>query len=261
MYCDKCKYTSFDHLPSCPKCGFDWKEDRTALQLFWLQSSGHDWFKHAQEHGESFPEEAAAGGEPEFDLAAGDDAADVSPLDGTRIADDLEFPLDQELSLDGLTGDHFKEDHAFPEGPVSADQPQAGDDLELPGAFLPEEGTDPEPVMEVSLEQEPVLEVSAEVDGTSAEDVLAAWEIPDNMIPGDVDGDIPFPALDAVDMEAPGAKKSAGPEGDIEADIVYDFSAVEAQIQGPLESEAAPVDQGDGTGNDQSVPPGPGERQ
>ena len=36
MYCVKCKYTSFDHLENCPKCGYDWMETRKNLNLDWL---------------------------------------------------------------------------------------------------------------------------------------------------------------------------------------------------------------------------------
>jgi len=36
MYCKSCKYTSFDHLQSCPRCGQDWSEVQKALNLDWL---------------------------------------------------------------------------------------------------------------------------------------------------------------------------------------------------------------------------------
>ena len=36
MYCIKCKYTSFDHLDNCPKCGNNWKETKKILNLDWL---------------------------------------------------------------------------------------------------------------------------------------------------------------------------------------------------------------------------------
>lgn len=47
MYCPKCKHTSFDHLATCPRCGYDWQSIRTALNLNWLQSSGHEWLPEA----------------------------------------------------------------------------------------------------------------------------------------------------------------------------------------------------------------------
>lgn len=36
MFCPKCKYTSFDHLKKCPKCGYDWSVIRQALNLDWI---------------------------------------------------------------------------------------------------------------------------------------------------------------------------------------------------------------------------------
>jgi len=50
MYCKKCKYHAFDHVGTCPKCGFDWEETRKALYLNWLTSRGHDWFAAPAPH-------------------------------------------------------------------------------------------------------------------------------------------------------------------------------------------------------------------
>ncbi len=36
MFCPKCRYTSFDHLKKCPKCGYDWSDVRKTLNLDWL---------------------------------------------------------------------------------------------------------------------------------------------------------------------------------------------------------------------------------
>ncbi len=33
MYCPYCRYTSFDHLPTCPKCNYDWSEIREVLGI------------------------------------------------------------------------------------------------------------------------------------------------------------------------------------------------------------------------------------
>lgn len=38
MFCPKCKYTSFDHLDSCPSCGHAWEEPKKRLNLDWLTS-------------------------------------------------------------------------------------------------------------------------------------------------------------------------------------------------------------------------------
>ncbi len=39
MFCHYCKYTSFDYLPSCPKCGRDWTQEKKALNLDWVIAS------------------------------------------------------------------------------------------------------------------------------------------------------------------------------------------------------------------------------
>jgi len=36
MYCKSCKFTSFDHLQACPRCGQDWSDVQKALNLDWL---------------------------------------------------------------------------------------------------------------------------------------------------------------------------------------------------------------------------------
>lgn len=43
MYCKKCKYNSYDHVPSCPKCGMDWNETRKLFFLNWINTSGYQW--------------------------------------------------------------------------------------------------------------------------------------------------------------------------------------------------------------------------
>ncbi len=37
MFCPKCKYTTFDHFSSCPRCGYDWEELRRGLSLDWIE--------------------------------------------------------------------------------------------------------------------------------------------------------------------------------------------------------------------------------
>lgn len=36
MYCPKCNYTSFDHLPNCPKCAYDWSEQKRTFNMEWI---------------------------------------------------------------------------------------------------------------------------------------------------------------------------------------------------------------------------------
>ncbi|MGM0611638.1 MAG: hypothetical protein ACQES5_11220 [Thermodesulfobacteriota bacterium] len=48
MYCSKCKYTSFDHLDKCPKCGQNWSETKKALNLEWLGYNEKPWIDEAR---------------------------------------------------------------------------------------------------------------------------------------------------------------------------------------------------------------------
>ena len=43
MYCNKCNYTSFDHLPTCPRCGYEWDDDREKLNLKWVGYNETTW--------------------------------------------------------------------------------------------------------------------------------------------------------------------------------------------------------------------------
>lgn len=36
MFCPKCHYTSFDHLTKCPKCNYEWSEEKRKLNIEWL---------------------------------------------------------------------------------------------------------------------------------------------------------------------------------------------------------------------------------
>jgi hypothetical protein len=53
MYCKKCKFHSFDHVSTCPKCGADWEETRKALYLNWITASGVNWIASAKTDSQS----------------------------------------------------------------------------------------------------------------------------------------------------------------------------------------------------------------
>ncbi len=48
MFCSKCSYTSFDHLTQCPKCGYDWAEERRIFNVEWVQAPGDSWMFTSQ---------------------------------------------------------------------------------------------------------------------------------------------------------------------------------------------------------------------
>jgi len=55
MYCKKCKFHSFDHVSTCPKCGADWEETRKALYLNWITASGTNWLAPATSASQAAP--------------------------------------------------------------------------------------------------------------------------------------------------------------------------------------------------------------
>jgi len=79
MYCSKCAYTSFDHLSRCPKCGFDWNQDRIRMNLDWLQEDSQPWLNlecaeldplqgdYAENYGKQSPHAMAGSREQEFE--------------------------------------------------------------------------------------------------------------------------------------------------------------------------------------------------
>ncbi|WP_291320229.1 hypothetical protein [Desulfonatronospira sp.] len=56
MFCTKCSYTSFDHLTSCPKCGYDWGAQRRIFNLEWIQAPGDAWMLSGQDNESAEPE-------------------------------------------------------------------------------------------------------------------------------------------------------------------------------------------------------------
>lgn len=59
MYCKKCKFHSFDHVSTCPKCGADWEESRKALYLNWITASGVNWLSPELSVPQTAPEPSA----------------------------------------------------------------------------------------------------------------------------------------------------------------------------------------------------------
>lgn len=60
MYCKKCKFHSFDHVSTCPKCGADWEESRKALYLNWITASGVNWLSPELSAPQAAPEPSVA---------------------------------------------------------------------------------------------------------------------------------------------------------------------------------------------------------
>ena len=146
MFCIHCKYTSFDYLPSCPRCGRDWTQEKKALNLDWVVASApegkHQRQVRPQEQDVSFPGAAfgtwSAPGEaqPEAEPSAAPMSrpdASSPQLTDSRTADrgrddqdrgstenELDFPeLDELLQPENTTQS---------QEPPSRRRPQAGTD-------------------------------------------------------------------------------------------------------------------------------------
>ncbi len=220
MYCTKCKFNSFDHLPKCPKCGFDWKEDRDALQLSWLQSAGYDWFQHAP-------------AQPSSDESTGFVFSDEDPTrtilePSDEQGDVMQGPLlIDEVPLPDLPGDME----------VAAPDTMPGD-LETQTEILPEEydiQLEPDGIPVDPLHEEPDVtepdhasEQSPTQEQPASEDVLAAWEIPDDLITPDPIANDPEPDEKGPAPNAP-ETTAKNQELILATEIDYDFSSFDVE--------------------------------
>lgn len=106
MYCPKCNYTSFDHLPTCPKCAFDWSQQKGIFNMEWMVPTATEGINiftpvspeslsHA-EQSETTPQEATGGQSADM---SGADASGVSQ--GSQVtAPNEEIDIDDADLLD-----------------------------------------------------------------------------------------------------------------------------------------------------------------
>lgn len=245
MYCSKCKSNSFDHLPKCPKCGFDWKEARDALQLGWLRSSGYDWFQHVQPPMVHNENRAV----PSVDESA------VHPrsLPGNR-----DFAQGQAVLADEVT---------FPALPDELDHAAPSDHQPLPRLlfdafeFQPQmPGPTSKPTAKTAQQpNQPCVfdELLPPSDGLQ-DNLLAHWEIPDDMLPQDLGTG---GSTKSVAAQASTESKTtvADNEPVLAADIDYNFLEFEVETLESSDSKAAhPLE--DDQNPDQSSSSGQGVR-
>ena len=124
MFCPKCNYTSFDHHPTCPKCAFDWSQQKKAFNVEWMvptAAEGMNIFTPASAtssqtgQGESLSGpaaqesvgEAAAGEEQEIDLDVADmeeasEETSSSSLVAEESGESALEEVDEEISFEGL---------------------------------------------------------------------------------------------------------------------------------------------------------------
>ena len=133
MFCTKCNYTSFDHLPTCPKCAFDWSQQKKAFNVEWMvptAAEGMSIFTPASASssqtgqaeslsGPAAKESAgeAAGEEQEIDLDVAEmeeapEGSSSSAQAGEESGDGLIEEVDDEIAFEGLqdfSSDLFQE--------------------------------------------------------------------------------------------------------------------------------------------------------
>ncbi|MCF8029648.1 MAG: hypothetical protein K9K39_01995 [Desulfohalobiaceae bacterium] len=169
MFCPKCNYTSFDHLPTCPKCAFDWSEQKKIFNMEWMvpaATEGINIFKP------STPGKAETTEQPE-----GSPKGSAAQVSGTQASEeeisleesDLE-PLQGEASLSGTDGEQSDVDEEI-------------ESSELEGVFSdPSLGAETSSEEEISLEgeeEEPVLDIEIDELGSAEEEATADSEAVD----------------------------------------------------------------------------------
>ncbi|WP_028571544.1 hypothetical protein [Desulfonatronum lacustre] len=241
MYCPKCKHTSFDHLATCSKCGYDWQSIRTALNLNWLQSAGHEWLP------ESAPEPPEAEAEPgpstapePMDFEPDVEAAERFAFDEQTLDFDLS-PPEESLQNEETAHSISNRETLLAKYPsaVSEDIPTVSvaapaqdnfevaqpDDLSLV-EVMSEDDADTAIIYQVD-DPKPDFSEGAE----STEEELPVWEIelPQDLLPHEY-----FP-------EPVGETSDKGEQDGVEVvgDISYDFSEVEV-VPSELDAEAQP---------------------
>jgi hypothetical protein len=97
MYCKKCKFHSFDHVSTCPKCGADWEETRKSLYLNWLSASGVSWLaKDASPAATAAPSKAQGAGKETLQKSAPQDylTAPMAPPAATAANASIDSGID-----------------------------------------------------------------------------------------------------------------------------------------------------------------------
>ena len=222
MYCPKCKHTSFDHLTTCPKCGYDWQTMRTALNLGWLQSKGHEWLPESPSDQEkSTPYLAVdvvqAGSEPE--TAAVSNGTMTMQTEPPFLDQEDSFTFPEATATVGDPGSNVDRRGGQPETPPISPPPLHPNDSgkgtgrtvqteDIEAGAAPESG-------QHAVDDPP--------DGSNEE--LPVWEIelPQDILPSDY---FPDPGEKSVkarqEHPQPGAEST-----EMIGDIEYDFDDVE----------------------------------
>lgn len=220
MYCKKCKFHSFDHVSTCPKCGADWEETRKALYLNWITASGTNWLAPAT----SAPQ-AAPAPSPFVSEATGSDSFDSmsDASDGyyaTTPHMELSPPNPRDADIDVSL---------FPEldFTMTESKPETSDKIPSRMRSAPA----PKPDEEIFLDAMPVEEM-VELDFSASFDAPAASKTPAPS--SSKREDLFIPELEEMlaplaDDNRPGPAPSKKPAYSEETDILLDFGSGSSQ--------------------------------
>ena len=116
MFCIHCKYTSFDYLPSCPRCGRDWSQEKKTLNLDWLVASAPEG-KHQRQ---------VSPGEADASFAETPSGTWSAPVEGTPETNRFAAPASKPLSpysqdFEDKRGTHQPGDEHQPQIPEDAE--------------------------------------------------------------------------------------------------------------------------------------------
>lgn len=161
MYCTHCKYTSFDYLPSCPRCGRDWTGAKKALNLDWVVPSAPER-RHQRQVPEAGPPPAASFSDP-------DQSQEEPYMPGYEARSSSSPPhLNPQRRSGAHASDGGEDELDFPDldallHPQAASQPA---EQSSPGAHRPADiqapkKTDPRGLADEEPEPEDVLDLSS----------------------------------------------------------------------------------------------------
>jgi hypothetical protein len=241
MYCPKCKHTSFDHLATCPKCGYDWQSIRTALNLNWLQSAGYEWLSESASEPPGAEAEQGSSTAPEpMDFKPDVEAAELFAFDEQMSNFDLS-PPEESAQSDGVPTVSVvaSDQNNFEVAPSGTRiEPDGADDTPLEADLFQAEGVSADDAGTATLSQDNDSKPDFSKEVKTSEEELPVWEIelPQDLLPQDY-----FPESADDKGRGPVGTSEEGEQDDLEVvgDIAYDFSEVEV-VMPELDEAAQP---------------------
>lgn len=269
MYCPKCKHTSFDHLATCPKCGYDWQSIRTALNLNWLQSAGHEWLPGSTSEPPEEVEELDHSTAPEpVDFELDVEAAELFAFD--EQTSEFNFsPPDESVQSEDIPAVSVAApiQDSFEVAPDARIEPDGMDDIPLEIPTSQAEVVPAEDADTPTLSQVDKTKTDFSNGAKTIEDELPAWEIelPQDLLPQEY-------FLEPITEErGPMGTSDKEEHDDVEevGDIAYDFSEIEVLVpdsqhaaQVLVSNTPSPTDAAEGDDAENgSAPLPPGDRK